>query len=219
MKLAVLGGSFNPPHLGHLILADCVCRELGYDRVLFIPCSEPPHKTMADAASPSDRLTMVKRAVKGDRRFKAEDFEIKAGGTSYTWDTVCYLEEKYKGKLEGKIGLVFGFDLASHFEYWKNSGQLAQKCELILAVRSSDYVKNSCVAAVNTAKGDFNTPKDGFTEKDFAFPHVKLYNPELEISSSDIRERITSGKGWRYLVSDGVFEYIKKKGLYGYKKS
>ncbi len=218
MKIAVLGGSFNPVHIGHLVLADCVCTELGYDKVLFVPCFNPPHKEMADAASPSDRLEMVRQAVKGDSRFEAEDYEIKKGGTSYTWDTVCFLEEKYKGNLDDKIGLIFGFDLASHFENWKNSAELAQKCTLVLAVRTDDYSKNASASSVNLAKGDFKTEKKDFTESDFKFPYIKVHNPELAVSSSDIRDRISSGRAWRYLVSEGVFEYIKKKGLYGCKE-
>lgn len=214
MKIALLGGSFNPIHLGHLILADSVCEELGYDKVLFVPCFEPPHKTMADAASALDRLEMVKKTVKADDRFEAEDFEIKKQGISYTWDTVCALEEKFKGVLSAKLGLILGFDLAPHFENWKNAKLISQKCELILAFRAND---NQKVNSKNEAKGEYGIDKGEFYREKFEFPHVNLYNPQIPISSSDIRDRIADGRAWRYLVSDEVFEYIKRRNLYGFK--
>ncbi len=217
MKIAVFGGSFNPIHIGHLVLADCVCRELNYDKILFIPCYAPPHKEMADAASPEHRLKMVELAVKNDERFAAESYEIDKKGISYTWDTICALEEKYRGKLTDKIGLIFGFDLASHFENWKNAELLAEKCRLILAVRDEEELENSASCNRNKPVGDYMIEKKGFTEEDFKFPHVKIMNPKLEISSSEIRGRIARNKAWRYLVSDEVFEYIKKWNLYGCK--
>lgn len=219
MKIAVLGGSFNPVHIGHLILADCVCSELGYDKVLFVPCYNPPHKEMADAASPEDRLEMVKELVKADDRFEAEDFEIVQKGISYTWDTVCYLEEKYKDQLTDKIGLIIGFDLAAHFDKWKNARELSQKARLILAVRSDDYKKNGSDTSQNVAKGDFAEDTADFSIKDFKYDFVEVHNPQIALASSEIRDRIKSRRAWRYLVSDSVFEYIKKRNLYGYKSS
>lgn len=216
MKIAVLGGSFNPVHIGHLVLADCVCQELGYDKVLFVPCFLPPHKEMADAAPAEERLKMVELAVKSDSRFEAEDYEIQKKGISYTWDTVCALEKKYAGQLTDKIGLIFGFDLASHFENWKNAELLAEKCRLILAVRENELEQDAGMSR-NKAIGEYKIEKNGFSVRDFKFPHVKVHNPQLEISSSEIRSCIQNGKAWRYLVSDAVFEYIKKRGLYGCK--
>ena len=216
MKIAVLGGSFNPIHIGHLILADCVTKELGYDKVLFIPVYNPPHKEMANAASPEDRLQMVKEAVKGDSRFEAEGYEIEKKGVSYTWDTICYLEKKYEGKLTDKIGLIFGFDLAADFDKWKNAEQLSKKCQLIMAVRPDDYRKNSSAGNLNKATGAFNHQEVDFKLEDFKFPFIKVFNPEMALSSSDIRDRIHSCKSWRYIVSEGVFDYIKNRKLYGY---
>lgn len=212
MKIAVLGGSFNPVHQGHLILADCVCQELGYDRVLFVPVFDPPHKKMADAASASDRLKMVELAVENDGRFFAEDFEIERGGVSYTWDTVCHLEEKYRGELTAKIGLVIGFDLAADFHKWKNAELLAKKCDLILAVRNTD--ENQNLPSRNVGKGAFASGGREFSAEDFEFPHIKIQNPSIGISSSEIRSRIFQKKAWRYLVSESVFEYIKEKKIY-----
>ncbi len=214
MKIAVLGGSYNPVHLGHLILADCVCKELGYDKVLFVPVYNPPHKEMADAASPEDRLAMVRKAVEGDNRFEAEDFEIRKQGISYTWDTICALEDKYKGRLTDKIGLIMGQDLAVHFNLWKNADLLAEKCQLILAVRPDSYVKST--GSINKAVGGYEE-EISFNPENFKCNYIKVFNPEMAISSSDIRDRIKDGRAFRYLVSDGVFNYIRDRKLYGFK--
>lgn len=220
MKIAVLGGSFNPIHIGHLILGDYVCTELGYDKVLYVPCFIPPHKEMAEPASAADRLEMTRLAVDGDERFEAESYEVERGGTSYTWDTVCYIENKYAGHLSGKIGLVIGFDLASHFEDWKNAGLLAEKCSIILASRTDVFIGKTSIpdknSVFNEALGKYRTEKSGFKETDFKFPYIRAHNPEILVSSSQIRGMIKSGGPWRYLVNCGVFDYIKKKGLYGY---
>ena len=132
MKVAVLGGSFNPVHIGHLALADEICVSLGYDKVLFVPVFSPPHKTMNEALPPEKRTEMVELACQDDPRFKMEPCEIQRGGVSYTYDTICFIEEKYKPE---KIGLVIGRDLFSTFHLWKNAALLAKKCELILAER------------------------------------------------------------------------------------
>ena len=216
MKIAVLGGSFNPIHIAHLVLADCVCKELGYDKVLFVPTYIPPHKYMSDTTCAKERLKMVDLAVEHDSRFESENYEIKSGGVSYTWDTICYLEKKYEKVLTDKIGLILGFDLAPHFDRWKGALELSQKCEIILAVRpeTKNATENSCFE--NKATPGYDDKIENFCEKDFAFPHVCVLNPALEISSTEIRRRIAEGKSWRYLVSEEVFNYIKKRKLYGF---
>lgn len=215
MKIAVLGGSFNPVHIGHLILSDFVCEKLGYDKILFVPAFMPPHKEMSNAASVTDRKKMIEKAIKGDKRFVLEEYELQKKGISYTWDTICFLEQKYKNELTDKIGLIIGFDLACNFHKWKNAKELAQKCELILAVRSS--VQNENQFVVNRSLGSFAEEDKNFTVNDFSFPHVKISNPQIDISSSDIRLSVLKNDAFRYLVGNKVFEYIKRKNLYGYK--
>lgn len=214
MKIAILGGSFNPIHIGHLILADFVCTELNYDKVLFIPVYNPPHKEMNLSIDDKDRLEMVKLAVKNDSRFEVESCELDRGGISFTWDTVCYLEEKYKNLLTGKIGLIIGSDLLNNFDKWKNSEKLASKCDLILATRSKDFEIDSSFA--NKAKGLFVDDSIKLPEDFFQFEYKKLSNPMVSISSTDIRARINKGKAWRYLVCEEVFNYIEKRKLYGF---
>lgn len=217
MKIAVLGGSFNPIHIGHLILADNVCEKFGYDKILFIPVFSPPHKEMADAASAAHRLEMVRRAVKNDPRFEAEDCEIRREGVSYTWDTICFLEEKYKGSLSGRIGLIFGEDLIPHFDKWYKAQELAAKTDIILACRKEDAADDDVHS--NKPSGEFGMKANlSAVRENFPYPHRIIENPRMDISSTDIRKKISENGAWRYLVSEGVFEYIKNGKLYGFKE-
>ncbi|MBQ9282600.1 MAG: nicotinate (nicotinamide) nucleotide adenylyltransferase [Treponema sp.] len=213
MKIAMLGGSFNPIHIGHLILADSVCRSLGYEKILFVPTACPPHKAMSEEVEGTDRLAMVSRAVADDERFVAEACEIERGGISYTWDTICFLEQKYKNELDGKIGLVMGEDLLADYDKWDHAAELASKVDLILACRP----KNTGLKAAykNAPVGAYGkNPMKGVTRENFPFPHKKVENPKVEISSSEIRQKIAEDGAWRYLVSKDVFEYIKSRNLY-----
>ncbi len=209
----MLGGSFNPIHIGHLILADSVCTTFGYDKVLFVPTYCPPHKEMSCTLDSGDRFEMVRLAVEDDERFEAEDCELRRGGVSYTWDTVCYLEEKYKSVLTGKIGLIFGEDLISDYDKWNRASELAKKADLILACRPRDTGLKAEFKNVPTGEYGKN-PIHNVTRENFPYPHKIVENPSLEISSSEIRQKIAENGSWRYLVSEKVFEYIKKRNLY-----
>lgn len=212
MKIAVFGGSFNPVHMGHLALADDVCLSLGYDKVLFVPAFIPPHKKMEVELPTQCRLEMLSLALEGDERFEVEDCEIVRGGTSYTYDTVEYIMKKYAGTLEGKPGLIMGSDLFSGFHLWHRAGELSSMCDLILARRHE-------VRSSNAAKGDFALAE---ADRDFDPRNEKLFsrafflnNPFVDLSSGEIRERVRSGKSFRYLVGEKVFKYIVSRGLYG----
>ena len=216
MKIAILGGSFNPVHIGHLILADCVCAQLSYDKIIFVPVSIPPHKKMSEETSAFDRLKMLNLSTKNDKRFIVDDCELRRGGISYTWDTICFLEKKYEKKLSEKIGVILGEDVASDFEKWKFADKIAEKCELIVALRCEK----------NTVSRDFeNIPlgkyaeHKSFSPQNFNYPCVFVQNPNIEISSSFIRQCVSKESAWRYLVSRDVFKYIKKRKLYGFLNS
>lgn len=213
MKIAMLGGSFNPVHIGHLILADSVCKNLGYDKILFVPTATPPHKEMSCDVAASERLEMVRLAVKGDCRFEAEGCEIERGGISYTWDTVCFLEKKYASVLTGKIGLIMGEDLIADYDKWYRAEELAQKADLILACRPEDTDLKAEFS--NSPFGAFGkNPRVGVNRENFPYPHKIVQNPRIELSSSEIRQKIAEDGAWRYLVSPPVFEYIIKRNLY-----
>lgn len=190
MKLAIFGGTFNPVHTGHLALVDDVRNTLGYDLILLVPANIPPHKDVAGGASAADRLAMLRLATDGVSFLGVEECELARGGLSFTIDTLGYLEEKYAGKIEGKIGLIIGQDLVAGFQTWKNAAGIAEKADIIVAKR----------------------PLSG--AEAFMYPYTPLENPLLSISSSEIRDRIGSAKSWRYLVPDPVYRYIVEHHLY-----
>lgn len=195
MRLAMLGGSFNPIHIGHLLLADEVCHRLGYDKVLFVPVNLPPHKELAGGATSQQRLEMVRLAIAGNSRFEVDTCELERGGISYTYDTISCLKEKYAGQLEGRIGLIMGDDLVDGFEEWGHYQELPELADIILARRIC---------------------WDGTVRKEFPYRHLELDNGILPVSSSQIR-RAGNGDGgsWRYLVPESVYCYIIQGNLYG----
>ena len=218
MKIAVLGGSFNPIHIGHLALADEVCSSLGYDMVLFVPAYHAPHKESACPVPPDVRAAMVQLAVEGDSRFAVELCEIERGGTSYTWDTVCHLEKKYASVLEGRIGLVIGRDQFASFHLWKNAEKLSEKCTLILGERPFQVEDGKFSNAATGEYGKFSGAAcSGFIVQDEPLfkNAVFLNNEPLAVSSTSIRARAAKNQAFRYLVPEKVFKYIIDGNLYG----
>jgi len=190
VKLAVLGGSFNPIHLGHLHLADSVLAALSYDRLLLVPANVSPFKQVRPDTGSADRLDMILASITGDHRIAVDDLELRRGGISYTIDTLKEIINIYRP--EGKPALVLGDDLIADFSRWKNAEEIAGIADIIIARR----------AGSNTA---------------FPFPHTMLDNEIIDISSKMIRERIAGAKAWRYLVPQGARNIIEERGLYGVK--
>lgn len=190
MRLAILGGTFNPVHCGHIALARDVHESLAYDLVLLIPANLPPHKELAGGSTSVDRLAMLNLACGEFSFVRIEDCELMRGGKSYTIDTIEYLEKKYADLLEGKIGLVIGEDLVAGFTSWKDSSKLLGKVDIIIARR----------------------PGNALLHVPFHF--TPLLNPLLEISSTEIRENCALRKSCRSLVPEQVYRYIKEHKLY-----
>lgn len=205
MRIAVIGGSFNPVHIGHLALADEVRSALGYDRVTLIPAATPPHKTLSGDATSADRVEMLALAAEGVPWLEVDTCEIDRGGISWTIDTLEFLLSA-RPDIEGKIGLVIGRDLVAGFPSWRRAADIADLAELIVARRPSAGYTDIDDAASPAAPG---TALDGMQ-----FPFRELSNLPLPVSSSGIRSRIRAGKSWRYLVPDAVYRYIEGHGLY-----
>lgn len=200
MRIAVIGGSFNPVHIGHLALADDVRCAFGYDRILLIPAYAPPHKELSGGAEVHDRLAMLRLACEGAPWLTVDPCEVEREGVSWTIETLEYLLDRYPD-LDGPPGLVIGADLVSGFTGWRRASDIARLARIILARRPS------C--------GSEQPVKDD----EFPYPCLRLDNPPLAVSSSGIRERIRSGKSWRYLVPDPVYRYIEGHGLYDTRKT
>lgn len=219
MKIAVLGGSFNPLHNGHAMLADTVIREYGFDKILFVPTYNPPHKQINSKISPEHRLAMLKKFCQeeGNGHFEVECCEMDRGGISYTSDTVQFLTEKYKSVLDGKLHFIMGEEVAAEFHKWHEPDVIAQYADFIITRRFPSYdaflsnnktVKNTPVGAYT---GDFSV---SFDKEKFGHPCIFIENPMLPVSSTDVRNRVVDGKSFRYLVPRSIFEYINHYGLY-----
>jgi nicotinate-nucleotide adenylyltransferase len=189
MRLAILGGSFNPVHLGHLYLADAVISTFGYDRVVLVPAFRSPFKQDAAAPPPQDRLDMLAASIPGDPRLVIDDCEIRREGVSYTVDTLADIIRRYLP--EGKPALILGDDLARDFPTWKNAGEILSLADIVIARR------------ILSEAGEY------------PYPCRQMRNEVMEISSAQVRELIRRGKHWRYLVPAGARNVIEERRLYG----
>lgn len=217
MKIAILGGSFNPLHIGHAMLADIVVNELGYDKVLLIPTCIPPHKEINGGASAVHRMNMVEKFCRSQKEgcFQMESCEIERGGISYTIDTVKYIIDKFKDELEGKPALLMGEDTAAEFDKWKCPEEIAKLCDLIIVPRYPDYFGIMQTAFSNKPSGNYEGGyKAKFDKSTFKYNCKVLDIPILPLSSTEIRGRIGAGRSFKYLVPPEVFEYIVNQNLY-----
>lgn len=229
MRLAVLGGSYNPIHIGHLQLADAVCCSYGYDTIAFIPAFLSPFKHGHAGCTVEDRIAMVKLAIAGNPSFYCELCEVQRQGISYTSDTLKLLMQMYPQR-EGKIGLIIGDDLLDGLDTWYDAAHLSDYADIIVGNRYSQRQENlvttgtARVLAANAehvpnlifdtlVENNVDTPI--CTEKTAGgIPYTRLFNAILPVSSSGIRTAIAEKKSWRYLVPPAVYSYIKDHKLY-----
>lgn len=195
-RYGILGGSFNPPHIGHSILAENVREQLFLDRVVFVPSGRHALKDGDTLISAEHRLNMANIAFGGNENFEVSDIEIeksKTGVTNYTVDTLMSLYDRYKNDFL-KLYLIIGIDNLIEFPKWKNPDKLFALSEVIVMNRPGFLVQDVDVEYSRKAR--------------------YLSVPMLDISSTDIRNRIKSGKSVKYLVDEKVEKYIIENGLY-----
>lgn len=193
-RIGLLGGTFDPPHVGHLVTAVRVREALALDVVLLVVANEPWQKVGSrEVTAAPQRLEMVRAAVRGEPGLEASDVEIRRGGPSYTVDT---LEELRSGEPGCSLVVVLGSDAAARMRTWHRADELGGLCELAVVDRpGADPVIEGQLPAGLTAS------------------HVDV--PRLEVSSTDLRARAASGRSLRYLVPDAVISLIREGDLYG----
>ena len=193
MRVGLFGGTFDPPHLGHLVTAVNVRHVLQLDLVILMVANDPWQKHgLREVASANDRLAMVKAAIAGVDGLLAGEDEITRGGPSYTADTLAVLHERYR---DAQIFTIVGDDAAAKFGSWQRADEIAKKSTLVVVDRPGSPL---------------------LPPSEFDWHRVEV--PRLEVSSSDLRARFIDGRPLEYLVSDAVLQVIAERGLYGSKK-
>jgi nicotinate-nucleotide adenylyltransferase len=188
MRLGILGGSFNPVHHGHLILAERAAEAARLDRVLLVPTALSPLKSPGEVAPAADRLAWVRAAVRGNARLAACDLEVRRGGVSYTVDTLRELARRHP---EARLHLILGADASELLPKWKSIDEVARLATFLFLARPGHRIRA-------------RMPKQRI-----------LAAPLLEISSTEIRDRLRRGRSIRYLVPEAVRLRLERRNPYG----
>jgi nicotinate-nucleotide adenylyltransferase len=197
-SVGILGGTFNPPHLGHLIMAQEALVQLGLDRVVLMPVSAPPHKELAAADEPGAqaRLELCRLAVEGDERLAVSDLEVRRGGPSFTVDT---LKELHERDPEHELTFILGGDMAHRLPSWREPEAVLSLARLAVAERKG-IRREDLTARLRGLRGSERL--------------VFFDMPRIDLSSSGIRERVAGGRPIRYLVPVPVEAEIASRGYY-----
>lgn len=198
-KIGLLGGTFNPPHLGHLIMAQDALEHFGLEQVRFIPAYRPPHKDGQPVVSGAHRLAMLQLALAGEPRFTTSAIELDRGGISYTIDTLQAFRQQQP---DVDWYFIIGGDSLLELHTWRHIGQLLELCRFVTLVRPGFE------AALREADLHLPAPWPARLRADMLRGHA------VEIASRDIRARKAGGKSIRYLVPEAVARYIQEQRLY-----
>jgi len=201
-KIGIIGGTFNPIHNAHLLIAEQFYEQLGLDKCFFVPSFLSPFKVNSEERliSAEIRLEMVKLALGNNPHFIIDTYEIEKGGVSFSIDTINYFYEKFNNS---ELYYIIGQDQANSFTKWKNWEDIVEKVQLVIAKRIDD-------TQFPTRKRDKITNELTIENK----PPIWISNTNMEISSKEIRDRIKKGKSTNYLLPDSVYDYIKENNLY-----
>ena len=197
MKIAMFGGSFNPPHIGHLQLARKFINKLQLDLLLLIPAYSPPHKSAYDMASPFHRLNMCRLLEKYDEKISVSDMEIKRGGKSYTVDTLSSIIGDYP---DSQLFLIVGADMYMSIQGWKNAERIFSMADICTVPRNEDD------AFMLEAHSKFLSR--------FGCRSIILKEKVMTVSSTQVRNAVKCGKAPKELILPEVLSYIRSNGLY-----
>ncbi|WP_342598448.1 nicotinate-nucleotide adenylyltransferase [Psychrobacillus sp. FSL H8-0483] len=185
-KVGILGGTFNPPHIGHLIIANEVLHALNLDEVRWMPNATPPHKQMDERVTASQRLKMVELAMEGIPYMSVELIELARGGTSYTFDTVELLQKR---EPETEFFFIIGGDQVEYLPKWYRIDELVKKVQIVGVSRPNTTIES-------------------------AYPIITLEIPQIDLSSTLVRNRLMNGETTKFLIPDVVRDFIQKEKLY-----
>lgn len=197
-RIGILGGTFDPPHVGHLWLAAMAAGTMELERVLFMPAGQPPHKPRRGMTAAADRLLMTRLAIEGDPAFELTAIEMERTGPSYTIDSITDLE-RICGP-DARLFLIMAADSLAQIDTWREPDRLLERVEWVVGPRPGSRPPDAAALA------------DRFGDNAGRI-HL-LSGPSLDVSSSDIRRRVAAGQTIRYLVPGRVDELIAVRGLY-----
>lgn len=195
-RIGILGGTFNPIHIGHLILAENAYEQYGLDKVWIMPSGMPPHKSDLDVVSAEVRSAMVKLSIAGNRHLKYSGFELERSGYIYTVETLKLLKDKYP---DTEFNFIIGEDSLDTFDKWRMPEEIVKLTKILVAIRSNEQNITEKVNKFNDV---------------FKCDAGILNTPFIDISSGNIRKRIATGKSIKYMVTADVERYIYNNGLY-----
>jgi nicotinate-nucleotide adenylyltransferase len=198
-RIGVFGGTFDPPHVGHLLVIGDAAERLELDRVLWVPAATQPLKTGTEvSATPADaRRRMIERTISGDSRFALETSELDRGGLSFTVDTLAELRKKHPS---AELYLLLGTDAWRTFGSWREPERIAELAKVVVLTRDD---------SVESPLGENAAP-----ELESVIAPIVLQTRRVDVSATEIRERIRSGKSIRGYVTESVERYIAENGLY-----
>jgi nicotinate-nucleotide adenylyltransferase len=210
-RIGVLGGTFDPLHLGHLRAAEVVKDALALERVLFVPAATPPHKALPPVTAPEHRLGMLERALSGEAFFEVSRLELDRGGRSYSIDT---LEELAAGSKDSRFFFVTGTDAFSEIRTWKSWQKLLTEHWFVVHERPGFPIEAPHDAL---PEGFYSRVLEDSELPPGREPRVLfLRRPMLQISSTEIRRSVRANRSIRFLVPDAVAAYIRENRLYRY---
>jgi nicotinate-nucleotide adenylyltransferase len=200
-RVALFGGSFDPVHVAHLILAECALEEARLERVIFVPARRSPHKTDADPAPDADRLQMLRLATEGNDRFDVSDLEMQRPQPSYTLTTVRQFRDRLGPQC--RLCLLLGADSIRGLASWWRVRELLEEVEVVAFARPGAPLENLCVLESQLGAAAVERLRRGL-----------IRAPLLEVSAAGIRESLRAGRSVRYLVPEPVLRHIRERGLY-----
>lgn len=227
-KIGIIGGSYDPIHLGHLFLAETAYAECGLDRVLFMPTPAPYHKAGKEIEDLEHRINMTKLAIKDNPHFEFSDFELGLPGDTYTYKTLENFKKEYP---ETEVYFIVGGDSLFSMENWVKPEKIFELATIISSKREDEGKGASGIcrpsdelfdrdgdgiddrAQAETLQDEFSVQAD-YLRKKFGARIIDVKVPNIEISSSAIKNRIKAGKSVKYYLPDAVIEYIKENRLY-----